>query len=391
MNVPPATNRSAPFWAALPRPIIGLSPMDGVTDAAFRLIAARHGRPDVIVTEFTHVEGICRGIPAVLRHLEYDEAERPVVAQVFGSEPEAFYKAAHVAAALGFDGLDINMGCPDKAVAAHGCGAALIRAPERAQAIIRAAQAGVRDWAEGREIESVGLPEQTVTAVRGMAEAAGATGRPRKAIPVSVKTRLGYDRVVVESWIAALLDVEPAVISVHGRTLAQRYRGEADWDAIARAAALTRGTSTLLLGNGDLMTPADAVHRVRTTGVHGVLIGRGALGNPWIFRTAEAIRRACRAHAPLAPEPPRVEAERRWRVAREHAALFDRLRGHVPFTVMRKHLGWYVRGPEDRPGLRARVVQVRSLTELDAVLADVAPGALIPTTTAPPLASPMCV
>lgn len=362
-----------PFWARLPLPIVGLSPMDGVTDAAFRLIAARHGRPDLIVTEFTHVEGICRGIPAVLRHLDYDAAERPVVAQVFGSEPHAFYKAAHVVAALGFDGLDINMGCPDKAVAAHGCGAALIRTPERAQAIIRAAQTGVQDWADGREIRSIGLPDQTVNLVETMAKRVGMPEQPRRLIPVSVKTRLGYDRVVVDSWIAALRDTAPAAISIHGRTLAQRYQGEADWDAIARAATLTLGTRTLLLGNGDLLTPADAVRRVRETGVNGVLIGRGALGNPWIFRSADAIRAACADPAAPAPDPPRIDAGERWRVAREHAATFDRLRGHVPFTVMRKHLGWYVRGPEDRPGLRARLMQVRDLAELDAVLAEAAP------------------
>ncbi|MEW6684308.1 MAG: tRNA-dihydrouridine synthase family protein [Nitrospirota bacterium] len=346
--------------------------MDGVTDAAFRFIAARHGRPDLIVTEFTHVEGICRGIPAVLRHLVHHEAERPVVAQVFGSEPDAFYKAAHVVAALGFDGLDINMGCPDKAVAAHGCGAALIRTPERALTIIRAAQAGVNDWASGQELGALGLPADTVESIERMAEVRRGD-RPRRLIPVSVKTRLGYDRVVVDSWIAALLDAEPAAVSIHGRTLAQRYQGEADWDAIARAAALARRTSTLLLGNGDLMTPADVVRRVRETGVHGVLIGRGALGNPWIFRSSDAIRTACADPGTDDPDPPRVEAAERWRVAREHAALFDRLRGHVPFTVMRKHLGWYVRGPEDRPGLRARLVQVRDLAELDAVLVEASP------------------
>jgi nifR3 family TIM-barrel protein len=365
--------------------------MDGVTDAAFRLTAARHGRPDLIVTEFTHVEAICRGIPAVLRHLVYDEAERPVVAQVFGSEPDAFYKAAHVVAALGFDGLDINMGCPDKAVAAHGCGAALIRTPERALAIIRAAQAGVRDWASGRDLATLGLPASTVEATERMAAAAGAADRPRRLIPVSVKTRLGYDRVVVETWIAALLDAEPAAVSIHGRTLAQRYQGEADWEAIARAAALTRRTSTLLLGNGDLLTPGDVVHRVRETGVHGVLIGRGALGNPWVFRSSDAVRTACPDDTASLPDPPRVASAERWRVAREHAALFDGLRGHVPFTVMRKHLGWYVRGLEDRPGLRARLMQVRDLTELDAVLSEAVPPASSPVDPIASLASPMCV
>lgn len=369
---------TTPFWTRIPQPIIGLSPMDGVTDAAFRLIAARHGRPDVIMTEFTHVEGMCRGIPAVLRNLDYHPDERPVVAQVFGSEPDAFYKAAHIVAALGFDGLDINMGCPDKAVAAHGCGAGLIRTPDRAQAIIRAAQAGVRDWADGRDLASLGLPSETVEIVRRMAARAAASDKFRRLLPVSVKTRLGYDEVVIDSWIDALLDTEPAVISIHGRTLAQRYKGNADWDAIGRAAELIRRTRTLVLGNGDLATPADVVRRVRETGVHGALIGRAALGNPWIFRVAGAIRAACADPTIPAPEPPRVDGSDRWAVAREHAARFDQLRGHVAFAVMRKHLGWYVRGPEDRPGLRARLMQVRSLAEMDAVLAEVPPRALSP-------------
>jgi nifR3 family TIM-barrel protein len=364
--------------------------MDGVTDAAFRLITARHGRPDVMMTEFTHVEGICRGIPAVLRNLDYDPVERPVVAQVFGSEPAAFYKAAHVVAELGFDGLDINMGCPDKAVAAHGCGAALIRTPERAQAIIRAAQAGVRDWAEGRDLASVGLPDETVEAVRRMASRGDGADRSRRMIPVSVKTRLGYDQVVIDSWINALLGPEPAAVTIHGRTLAQRYRGEADWDAIARAAELGRHTRTLVIGNGDLRSPADVVRRIRQTGVHGALIGRAAMGNPWIFRAADAMRAACADPALPAPEPPHVDPSERWAVAREHAAVFDRIRGRVPFVVIRKHLSWYVRGPHDRPGLRARLMQVRSLDELDAVLADSAPWAISAASETPRLESLTC-
>jgi tRNA-dihydrouridine synthase len=360
------------FWQTLPYPIIGLSPMDGVTDAAFRLITARHGAPDVLMTEFTHVEGISRGIPAVLRHLNYDIRERPIVAQVFGSEPAAFYKVAHIVGALGFEGLDINMGCPDRSVAAHGCGAALIQTPDRAQAIIRAAQAGARDWAEGRPLPSVGLPDDTVAAVTHMARRLGVADRPRRLIPVSVKTRLGYDRVVVESWIARLLDTNPAVISIHGRTHTQRYQGEADWDAIGRAGEIVRGTGTRLLGNGDLLTPADVVRRVRQYPVHGVLVGRGALGNPWFFRANEAIRFACADPAAPLPDPPRVESAERWGVALEHATLFDRLRGPVPFTVMRKHLGWYAKGRDDRPGLRAQLVQARELADVEYLLADLA-------------------
>ena len=356
------------FWSILPQPIVGLSPMDGVTDEAFRRIAARHGRPDVMMTEFAHVEGICRGIPAVLRHLGYAHEERPIVAQVFGAEPEAFYKVAHVVGTLGFDGLDINMGCPDKSVAAHGCGAALIRDPKRAQAIVRAAQRGMADWAAGRELSSLGLPADTVALVTSLARCFGAADRPRRPLPVSVKTRLGYDRIAVESWMDALLETSPAVISIHGRTLAQRYQGDADWDAIARAATMIRGTSTLVLGNGDISSPADAVRRIRHSGAHGVLIGRAVLGNPWFFRANEAVRAAC-AHPTLPlPDPPQVEPSERWLVALEHAALFERLRGSVPFTVIRKHLGWYTNGREDRPGLRSQLVQATSLTEVEDIL-----------------------
>jgi tRNA-dihydrouridine synthase len=209
-------------------------------------------------------------------------------------------------------------------------------------------------------------------------------------LPVSVKTRLGYDDVVIDSWIDALLDTEPAAISIHGRTLAQRYRGEADWDAIARAAERVRRTRTLVLGNGDLRSPADAVRRIRQTGVHGALIGRAAMGNPWIFRAADAMRAACADPARPAPEPPDVDASERWAVAREHAAVFDAIRGRVPFVVIRKHLGWYVRGPHDRPGLRARLMQVRSLDELDAVLAGSSPGALTQASEPRPLAALTC-
>jgi len=357
------------FWDALPRPIIGLSPMDGVTDAAFRRIVARHGRPDLLVTEFAHVEGIRRGIPAVLRHLEYHEAERPIVAQVFGAEPAAFYDVAHIVGALGFDGLDVNMGCPDRSVAAHGCGAGLIRTPDRAMAILRAAQAGARDWAEGRSLASLGLSSDAVTAITALARRLGVADRPRRHLPVSVKTRLGYDRVVIDSWCSRLLEAEPAAIAIHGRTLAQRYQGEADWQAIGRAAELALGSATLVLGNGDVVSPADAVRRIRESGVHGVLIGRGALGRPWFFRANQAIRRAANDLRQPMPPPVDIHPAERWRVALEHAELFERLRGTVPFTVLRKHLGWYAKGREDAPGLRARLVQSAAIAEVRATLA----------------------
>ena len=117
------------FWPTLPKPIIGLAPMDSVTDASFRLITAKHGRPDVMLTEFVNIQSAPYAPELLLRDFTYTEIERPIVAQIYGRTPELFYKVAHIVGALDFDGLDINMGCPAKKVAAAGCGAALIREP----------------------------------------------------------------------------------------------------------------------------------------------------------------------------------------------------------------------------------------------------------------------
>ena len=230
------------FWQDLPKPVIGLSPMDGVTDSAFRLMTARHGKPDVMYTEFTHVHDVCRGPEFLLESLRYDEAERPVVAQLYGKDPELFYQAAHVVCELGFDGLDINMGCPSRNVASSGSGAGLIKTPDLAHAIMRASRQGIADWSAGQTLEAAGLKAARADAVRRLNGRRRSTTDERSPIPISVKTRLGYDKVIVERWIEHLLRDSPAVISLHGRTLQQMYKGEADWAAIARAAQLVHGS-----------------------------------------------------------------------------------------------------------------------------------------------------
>src|SRR5215471_14186627 len=159
------------FWHTLPQPIIGLSPMDGVTDAAFRYVVARHGKPDMQCTEFVSVEEIRRGTASAWRQLRFVESERPILAQIYGADPDGFYQVTHVLCALGFDGVDINMGCPSKGVSARGCGAALIKNPPLARAIIRAVQAGVRDWASGHDIAQLGLPPRVVEQMQALPNA----------------------------------------------------------------------------------------------------------------------------------------------------------------------------------------------------------------------------
>jgi len=361
------------FWLSLPRPILGLSPMDGVTDAAFRHMVASHGKPDVLYTEFTHVHDVCRGPEFLLDSLMYGELERPIVAQLYGKDPELFYQAAHAICELGFDGLDINMGCPSRNVASSGSGAGLIKTPDLAHQVMRAARRGIEDWAAGQSLESAGIKSARAEIIRRLSgRCRSASTIHRRTIPLSVKTRLGYDAVIVDRWIEHLLLERPAVISLHGRTLQQMYRGQADWHAIARAAEVVRGTDTLLFGNGDVHSLAEAACRVRETGVDGVLIGRGALGAPWLFRDKEAVRRASLV-AGLDPQPaPQLWTPPfsvRFDLMLEHASWFERQWGADRFRNMRKHLGWYCKGFPGAAALRAAMFQVSSLADVKAALA----------------------
>jgi tRNA-dihydrouridine synthase len=325
-------------------------------------------------TEFTNVGDICRGPDRMLSSLLYHECERPAVAQLYGKDPDLFYQAAHIVCELGFDGLDINMGCPSKNVASSGSGAGLIRTPDVAHAILRAARQGVTDWANGQTLVDAGIKRARAELIGAMnLSRASAFVNPRRMLPVSVKTRLGYDSVIVERWISHLLEEHPAAITVHGRTLEQMYRGEADWNAIARAVELAKGTGTWLLGNGDLRSMQDVVARIRDTGVHGVLVGRGALGSPWFFQTKDVARALARCHGDGKAEPVSsvlIEADvaKRFGVMIEHARQFETIFGVAHFPRMRKHLGWYCKGFPHAASLRASMVRASSALDVQRIL-----------------------
>lgn len=359
------------FWQSLTGPVIGLAPMDGVTDATFRHTVALQGKPDVSFTEFTHVHDVCRGPEFLLDSLVYHEVERPIVAQLYGKDPDLFYQAAHAVCELGFDGLDINMGCPSRSVASSGSGAGLIRTPDVAHAIMQATRRGIADWAAGQTLEGAGLKPGRVEAIQRMNEQRqGARPLVRETIPLSVKTRLGYDVAIVDRWIEHLLMEQPAVISLHGRTLQQMYRGEADWGAIARAAEIARGSGTLLFGNGDVHSLQDVVRRVRETGVDGVLVGRATLGTPWFFQQKEEARTLLCHHLPgRGPEPMLPSLDVRFALLLDHARRFEAACGTGQFRRMRKHLGWYCKGFPHAASLRASMVRVSSASDVEDVLA----------------------
>lgn len=347
----------ASFWARLARPIVGLAPMDGVSDQPFRYISNKYGRPDVTYTEFTSVDELCRGRRhRALRSFIYDDSQRPIVAQVYGRVPDHFRQAAVLVCALGFDGIDINMGCPAKSVANGGAGAGLIRTPDLAQEIVRATQLGVRQWSDGLDPEACPDLHSSVLAEAARRRAAlpAALEQQRRPIPVSVKTRIGYDRDVAHAWIPTLLETEPAAIALHGRTLAQRYAGEADWEAIGRAAEHVRGTDTLFLGNGDVPHRDDGDARAATYGLDGVLIGRAAMGNPFALLRGDQ-------RPDLSTFPHGL-----WTIAIEHAHVYDATfarEERYHFDPIRKHLSSYWR-QADLHVPRRLVMNARTPAEL---------------------------
>jgi tRNA-dihydrouridine synthase len=368
--------KNASFWDTLQKPIIGLAPMDGVTDAPNRTMHGLYGRPDVVITEFTNVEGLWRGSDRIFRDFLYTPAERPVVAQIFGCRPEYFYKAAHIACELGFDGVDINMGCPASKVANKGGGAALIRVPDTAKEIIRATQQGVLDWANGQTLEDLEMDPERIKRLRQMnIDRHEKYGEPleaeRRLLPVSVKTRLGYDSIIITDWVKDLLELEPVLITIHGRTLAQHYKGEANWDAIAAAAEVVKQTNTLIFGNGDILSLYQAAQRIRTTGVDGVLIGRATFGNPWLFNQREKLKKLLQAGINPTPEDlpiPEPTREERLKMALEHARVHARLKGEDHFVELRKHMGWYLGHFPGAKAVRNALVRINSLADVEEII-----------------------
>ena len=332
------------FWKKLKTPIIGLSPMDGVTDAAFRYMTAKYGKPDVIYTEFVNVEGLARGAVSMLDHLIYNKIERPIVAQIYGIETESFYKVALMCCYLGFDGIDINMGCPANKVARRNSGAGLIRVPEQARKIIRTVKQAAQDWADGITLEKADIRPKIITALHAISPPTegGIRKSRQKPIPVSVKTRTGIDKIIAQEWAKELLEESPAAITMHGRTLKQMYAGEANWEVLGKVAKIVHQTDTLFLGNGDIKSIADAKEKIKTYKVDGVLVGRATCGNPWFFSGLE----------------PTIED--RFKAAIDHARCFEEMSMKHAFFAMRKHLAWYCKGFDGAREMRKELMQTNS-------------------------------
>lgn len=338
----PANN----FWTQLKKPFLALAPLANVTDAAFRRLIAKYGGftrpdgsrggPDVMWTEFVSADGLCHpvGRERLLIDLQFSEAERPIVAQLFTAHPDKMFVAAQLVAKLGFDGLDINMGCPDQTIEKQGAGAALIKNPKQAQVVIAAAKAGA------------------------------------PSLPVSVKTRIGYNRDELESWLPVLLESDLAAITIHARTRKEMSKVPAHWEAVARAVKIRNqaGVSTLIIGNGDVKTVVEAYARAEETGADGIMLGRAIFGNPWLFANRKTIacsrtERGIRDQS--SPSSSTVEIVERLRVMLEHTKLFVEIFGdHKSFAVMKKHYKAYVDGFPGAKELREKLMTASNYNEV---------------------------
>lgn len=286
------------FWEQLAKPMFVLAPMADVTDSVFRQIIVKYGRPDMVFTEFVPCDGLCsKGRDNLLPDLQFVEDERPIVAQIFGAKPENFYETGKLIAQLGFDGVDINMGCPEKSVVKQGAGSGLIRTPSLAQEVIRATQEG--------------------TAAGG------------KRLPVSVKTRLGFSSDEFKSWVPALLSMKLPVLTIHARTRKEMSKVPARWEQVKEIVELAKGTGTYIIGNGDVTDLTDAQRRVEETQVDGVMLGRAIFGNPWLFRRDGYIPSLSEVLSVLV----------------EHTNLYESTWGDTkPFDLMKKHYKAYISG-----------------------------------------------
>jgi nifR3 family TIM-barrel protein len=324
--------------------------MAGLTDTAFRRLVKRKGGCGLVVTEMVSSEGLVRGIDRTLEYAEYTEEERPVSIQVFGGDPAKMAEAARIIEGMGADIVDVNMGCPVPKIAKHSAGCSLMREPAHAASVVRA-----------------------------MAAAAE--------IPVTVKMRAGWDeRAINAPEMARMLeDAGAAAVAVHGRTAAQSYSGCSDWDLIARVAD---GVSIPVFGSGDCVTPEQIVDRLRDGRIRGVLVGRGALRNPWIFLQAEDL---------LAGRPPgdvtledrgrflldyvalllieRVDEADGFRHAApgsaggaERAALPARGRERWVINKLRALGSWYTKGLDNGSHLRVAINSAQSIAELREII-----------------------
>ena len=298
------------FWKKLPKPFTVLAPMENVTDYVFREVIANYlPKPDVMFTEFTNVEALNSvGFDKTIHRFKFSENQRPIVAQIWGINPKNYYKTAKMIVDLGFDGIDINMGCPDKAVVKIGACSALINNQPLAKEIIEAVKKGSNK------------------------------------LPISIKTRIGVKEIVTEEWITFLLEQKIDAVTVHGRTAKQLSDVPANWNEITKAVEIKNKISpkTIIIGNGDVKNQNDILEKHTKHGVDGVMIGRGILSNPWVFEKEEKVH----------------FYEDYKKVLLKHLALYDNT---MHYDKLKKFFKMYVNNFDGANSLRTKLMKTKTV------------------------------
>ncbi len=311
-----------------------VAPMADVTDQAFRFMIAKYSKPcgpDVMWTEFVSADGLCsQGREVLKRDLAFDERERPIIAQLFTSTPENMKKASALCRELGFDGIDINMGCPDKSIEKQGSGSAHMKDWKNAQAVIRSAQEGAQD------------------------------------IPVSVKTRIGYNKIEFMEWLPKILECGIPALTVHLRTRKEMSLVPAHWELMPEVVKLVRTMTgsveeggTILIGNGDVTSIVDGQEKAMKSGCDGVMIGRGLFGKPWFFNKDLAEHME-------AFDNNREILKERLKVMVEHTKLYEEKLGDIKsFAIMKKHFKAYVHGFDGAKEFRTELMECENANEVE--------------------------
>lgn len=314
------------FWEKLPKPFFVLAPMYDVTDVAFRHVISTCGRPDVYFTEFVSTDGLSStvGRERLKHHLFKEENESPLVAQVFGAKPEKFYETAKLVRELGFDGIDLNTGCPDKNIIKGGSCAALFKTPSLAKEILLALKEGAGN------------------------------------MPVSVKIRIGDTVIDWENWIATLLEARPAAISIHLRTRKEMSKVPAHWELMPRMVTFIREQTPaedtpLIIGNGDVLTVTEGTEKASATGCDGVMIGRGIFQNPWLF----------------GPEATREHSmQEKAALLLLHTQMYEKyFNGIKPFEPLKRFYKIYMSGFTGAAEVREELYTATTSTEVQTILA----------------------
>ena len=305
-------------WHDLPQPFTVLAPLDGVTDFVFRQIITEIGKPDVLFTEFTPVDGfVSSGKERVEQNFKYAPEQQPIIAQIWGITPKNFYETAKAVVDMGFAGIDINMGCPDRTVIKGGACSALIKNPSLAAEIIQATKEGAGD------------------------------------LPVSVKTRIGFGTEQIDEWIGFLLDQKLTALTVHLRTVRELSKVPAHWDRMEKIVTMRdkQAPETILIGNGDILTLEDINEKFEQYHCEGFMVGRGIFANPWLFNRDES-------------SPERMVMDR-VQLYKKHIELYYETWGEEKhFANLKKFAKTYISNFPDAANLRAKLMEAKRIQDL---------------------------